>query len=54
VDPYNLTESTEDVECEFKDDITEILIDEAVQILAGDIESITQYQIAQSSTQTNT
>jgi hypothetical protein len=54
VDPYNLTESTADVECEFKDDITEILIDEAVQILAGDIESITQYQIAQSSTQTNT
>jgi hypothetical protein len=54
VDPYNLTESPTDVECEFKDDITEILIDEAVQILAGDMESITQYQIAQSSTQTNT
>jgi hypothetical protein len=54
VDPYSLVESPTDVECEFKDDITEILIDEAVQILAGDMESITQYQIAQSSTQTNT
>jgi len=54
VDPYSLVESPADVECEFKDDITEILIDEAVQILAGDMESITQYQIAQSSTQTNT
>lgn len=54
VDPYTLQASAVDVECEFKDDIAEILIDEAVQILAGDIESITQYQIAQSSAQTNT
>lgn len=54
VDPYTLQASTTDVECEFKDDIAEILVDEAVQILAGDMESITQYQIAQSTTQTNT
>jgi hypothetical protein len=54
VDPYTLAPSTADVECEFKDDIAEILVDEAVQILAGDIESITQYQIAQSTSQTNT
>lgn len=53
-DPYSLQVSTTDVECEFKDDIAEILVDEAVQILAGDIESITQYQIAQSSNQANT
>lgn len=33
-----------DVTCEFKDDICEIIIDEAAAILAGDIESITQYQ----------
>ena len=33
-----------DVTCEFKDDITEILIDEAAAILGGDIESIMQYQ----------
>jgi hypothetical protein len=53
-DPYSLQTSTVDVECEFKDDIAEILVDEAVQILAGDMESITQYQIAQTSTQSNT
>lgn len=39
VDPYTGAVSTADVECEFKDDIIEILIDEAVAILAGDIES---------------
>lgn len=33
-----------DVESEFKDDIVEIIIDEAAAILAGDIESIMQYQ----------
>jgi len=53
-DPYSLQVSTTDVECEFKDDIAEILVDEAVQILAGDMESITQYQLAQTSTQSNT
>ena len=48
VNPYTGTISPVDVDCEFKDDVTETLIDEAVQVLAGDIESITQYQIAQS------
>ena len=32
------------VECELKDDICEILVDEAAAILAGDIESLNQYQ----------
>lgn len=32
------------VECEFRDDVTEIIIDEAAAILAGDIESFNQYQ----------
>lgn len=32
------------VECEFKDDICEIMVDEAAAILAGDIESMNQYQ----------
>jgi hypothetical protein len=54
VDPYTLQASPVNVECEFKDDIAEILVDEAVQILAGDMESITQYQIAQSTSQSNT
>ena len=41
-DPVSERVITKDVECEFKDDITEILIDECVAILAGDIESMTQ------------
>jgi hypothetical protein len=39
VDPYTGLASPADIECEFKDDIVELLIDEAVSILAGDIES---------------
>lgn len=35
---------TTNVECELKDDICEILVDEAAAILAGDIESLNQYQ----------
>lgn len=35
-----------DQECEFKDDIVELIIDEAVAIIAGDIESFQQYQRA--------
>jgi hypothetical protein len=35
---------TADQECEFKDDIVEVIIDEAVAILAGDIESVNNYQ----------
>ena len=31
-------------ECEFKDVVTELIVDEAVAIIAGDIESMTQYQ----------
>jgi hypothetical protein len=44
VDPYTQQISTVDVECEFKDDLTELLIDEAAKILAGDIESMNQVQ----------
>ena len=44
VDPSTGTVNTRDVVCEFKDDIAEILVDEAASILAGDIESLTQYQ----------
>ena len=39
VDPYTGAVSAVNVECEFKDDIIELLIDEAVTIIAGDIES---------------
>jgi len=40
--------------CEFKDDITEILIDEACAILAGDIESTLQYQRNKDNSNINT
>lgn len=42
-----------DQECELKDDVAEIIVDQAVTILAGDIESITQFQRGQQSVQTN-
>lgn len=32
-----------DVECEFKDDVVEMIIDEAVSILAGDVELFNQF-----------
>ena len=38
INPSDDSIFTEDVECEFKDDIVEMIIDEAVSILAGDIE----------------
>lgn len=43
VDPYTGVQSTQNIECEFKDDIIEVIIDEAVSILAGDIESGNQF-----------
>ena len=39
--------------CEFNDDVAEILCDNAAMILAGDIESLTQYQRDQQSVQSN-
>ena len=43
VDPYTGVQTITDVECEFKDDIVELLIDEAASVLAGDIESGNQF-----------
>jgi hypothetical protein len=42
-DPYTNTETLISIESEFKDDIIELIIDEAVSVLAGDIESPIQY-----------
>jgi ATP-dependent Clp protease adapter protein ClpS len=42
-DPYTLQTSTEEVLCEFPDDVVEVLVDVAASILAGDIESFNQY-----------
>jgi len=44
VDPYTTLVSTVDVECEFKDDVVELFIDEAAKILAGDLEAMNQFQ----------
>jgi hypothetical protein len=44
VNPSTGVAYTSNVECELKDDICEIIVDEAVAILAGDIESMNQYQ----------
>jgi hypothetical protein len=43
IDPYTNVETFTEVESEFKDDIIELIIDEAVSVLAGDIESPVQY-----------
>lgn len=51
--PNTLKPSTKDIECEFKDDIAEVLVDEAVKILSGDIESIVQEQIAEKNVEQN-
>lgn len=42
--PYTGIVPTVDVISEFKDDLVELIIDETVKILAGDIESMNQYQ----------
>jgi len=43
VDPYTGQASAADIECEFKDDLVEVFIDEAVAIVAGDIADVNNY-----------
>lgn len=52
-DAYTLTTSAVEVESEFKDDIVELMIDEAAKILAGDIESFNQSQVATQQVESN-
>jgi hypothetical protein len=52
--PSNGVVSLVDVPCEFKDDVVELIIDNACAILAGDIESMTQYQRAAQNSNSNT
>jgi hypothetical protein len=52
-DPYTGAASTANVLCEFKDDIVELIIDDAVAILAGDIESTNQYSRNSQSSERN-
>jgi hypothetical protein len=53
VNPYTGDVSVADVECEFKDDIVELFIDECVKILSGDIENVGGLQIADKSVESN-
>lgn len=53
VDVYTNTVSTVEVTSEFKDDIVELIVDEAVKILAGDIESVNQMQISDNAVESN-
>lgn len=52
-DPYTGLPAATDVISEFKDDLVELFIDEAVKILAGDIESMNQFQRMTQSTEQN-
>ncbi len=52
-DPYTGIIPAIDVICEFNDDLTEVLIDEAAKILSGDIESIVQIQRNKENVETN-
>lgn len=54
VNVYTQTTSAADVESELKEDVIEVVVDNAAMILAGDIESLTQYQREQSVVQSNT
>lgn len=51
--PYTGQPSTADVISEFKDDIVEVLIEEAVKILARDIENLPGTQLADKSVESN-
>jgi len=52
-DPYTGLTPAVDVISEFKDDLVELFIDEAVKILAGDIESMNQYNRMSQTTEQN-
>jgi hypothetical protein len=51
--PYTGIPSAVEVISEFKDDIVEVLIEEAVKILAGDHENVSSIQIAEKSVESN-
>ena len=52
-DPYTEVVSPNNIICEFKDDIVELLIDEAAAVLAGDIESGNQFTRGSQSAERN-
>jgi len=53
VDPYTNLQTIVEVQCQFKDDIIELIIDEAVSIIAGDTESGNQFSRGSGSAERN-
>jgi len=53
LNPYTGLTAVADVECEFKDDIVELILDEAAAIIAGDIDNYVQMQSGQQSAERN-
>ena len=44
INPYTGLLSTQNVNCEFKDDLVEVMLDDTAAIIAGDIENADQQQ----------
>lgn len=53
MDPYTLQTPTQDVLCEFNDDFTRVIIDEAVKIISGDLADMNRMSIANQSVEAN-
>jgi hypothetical protein len=53
VNPYTGVVSTANVDCEFKDDVAELMLDDASALIAGDIENIYQQQRGQAAAERN-
>jgi len=51
--PYNGKNTLKDINCEFKNDVVEVLLDEAASLIAGDIENFNQYQTNQQTAERN-
>ena len=53
VNPYTGNVSTTDVDCEFKDDLVEVILDDTAALIAGDIENLYQQQRGMQSAERN-
>ena len=53
VDPYTGDISLTNIDCEFKDDVAELMLDDAASIIAGDIENSYQQQRGQAAAERN-
>jgi hypothetical protein len=53
VNPYNGQVSPVNVQCEFKDDLVEVILDDTAALIAGDIENMYQQQRGMQSAEKN-